>query len=58
MAEAPEKAHNVQPPDSGRLLTPDEAQFLKQFLLESDPVVVVGRDNEAKDRTHSKESDQ
>lgn len=38
-------ADKAQPPrssDGGRILTPEEADFLRRFLLESDPVVVTG----------------
>lgn len=34
--------------ESGRLLTPDEASFLQQYLLHSEPVVVVGQERGGK----------
>ena len=45
MAEPTDTAVNVQSPDAGRVLTSDEALFLQQYLLSTETVVVVGRDN-------------
>ncbi len=42
MVESTGMAHEVCPSGSGRRLTPEEAEFLKRFLLDSDPVVVEG----------------
>ena len=49
MTEPTDKSVNVQTHESGRLLTPEEASFLQQYLLDSEPVVVVGRDDVKKD---------
>ena len=42
MAHIADKAQPPRSSDGGRILTPEEADFLRRFLLESDPVVVTG----------------
>lgn len=56
MVESLDTVANVQTHESGRLLTPEEASFLQQFLLESEPVVVVGRDDGKKDSKKKQDS--
>ena len=42
MAHIADKAQPPRSSDGGRILTLEEADFLRRFLLESDPVVVTG----------------
>ncbi len=42
MEDATGAARHVQTSQSGHILTPDEAAFLKKYLLGSKPIVVVG----------------
>lgn len=44
MAGESKTGKDIKTLDSGRLLTPEEASFLEEFLLGSTPVVVVGNE--------------
>lgn len=53
MEEKVEDSHDTKPRESGRVLSSDEATFLLDYLLESQPVVVVGLDDAKKAQKHS-----
>lgn len=42
MVDSADTSHDIRSSGSGRRLTSEEAEFLKRFLLESEPVVVPG----------------